>query len=132
MSPDLQHPDSEFERRTRELLEQSVEHLPGALRSRLTRARYAALAQQRARLPQIARRWAPAGAAVAAVAALLVVVLPRGAAPPTAAVLANSPIEDIEMLTDRDAVPLNSAPDEDYDFYEWAVDEAGAKGSVGT
>ena len=37
------------------------------------------------------------------------------------------------MLTDRDAVPLNSDQDVDYDFYEWAVDEAGAKGvSVGT
>jgi hypothetical protein len=132
MNPDLQPPDSEFERRTRELLEQSVEYLPGALRSRLTQARYAALAQQPTRLPQLARRWAPAGAAVAAAAALLVVMLPHGVAPPTAAVLANSPIEDIEMLTDRDAVPLNSASDEDYDFYEWAVDEAGTKGSVGT
>jgi hypothetical protein len=37
---------SEFERRTRALLLESAERLPGSVRSRLTQARYAALAAQ--------------------------------------------------------------------------------------
>ena len=128
MSADLEPLDRDFERRTRELLEQSAERLPGSVRSRLTQARYAALEQRSKRVPMIARRWAPAGAIVAA--ALLVVLMPRGAAPPSAPLLSGG-LEDIEMLSDRDGVPL-ADQDEDYDFYEWAVDEAGTKNSVGT
>jgi hypothetical protein len=38
--------------------------------------------------------------------------------------VANAGLEDIELLTDNDAVPLNGDQDVDYDFYEWAADEA--------
>jgi hypothetical protein len=119
---------SEFEQQARALLEQSAEQLPGAVRSRLTQARYAALAAQQARGPSFARRWVPAGAAVAAALALLVVYVPhmREAAdnPLVNAGLANAGLEDIELLTDSDAVPLNGDQDMDDDFYEWAADEA--------
>jgi hypothetical protein len=119
---------SEFEQRARALLEQSAEQLPGAVRSRLTQARYAALAAQPAQVPSFARRWMPAGAAVAAALALLVVYVPhmREAAegPVANAGLANAGLEDIELLTDSDAVPLNGDQDVDDDFYEWAADEA--------
>jgi hypothetical protein len=121
---------SEFEQQARALLEQSAEQLPGAVRSRLTQARYAALAAQPARRLSFARRWAPAGAAVAAALALLVVYVPhmREAAenpnPLVTAGLANAGLEDIELLTDSDAVPLNGDQDMDDDFYEWAADEA--------
>jgi hypothetical protein len=114
---------SEFEQRARALLEQSAEQLPGAVRSRLTQARHAALAAQSARAPSFARRWVPAGAAVAAALALLLVYGPQlrdaGENP-----IANAGLEDIELLTDNDAVPLNGDQDVDDDFYEWAADEA--------
>jgi ferric-dicitrate binding protein FerR (iron transport regulator) len=114
---------SEFERRARELLLQSAEELPGAVRSRLTQARYAALAARPSRLPSFARRWVPAGAAVAAVLALLMVYGPHGRGPLETSV-ANAGLDDIELLTDNDAVPLNGDQDVDYDFYEWAATEA--------
>jgi ferric-dicitrate binding protein FerR (iron transport regulator) len=114
---------TEFERRARALLLQSAEELPGALRSRLTQARHAALAARAARAPSFTRRWLPAGAAIAAVLALLVVYVPHGRGGAENPV-ANAGLEDIELLTDNDAVPLNGDQDVDYDFYEWAADEA--------
>jgi hypothetical protein len=114
---------SEFEQRARALLLQSAEQLPGTVRSRLTQARHAALAARRSRVPSFARRWVPAGAAVAAALALLVVYVPHGRGSLENPV-ANAGLEDIELLTDNDAVPLNGDQDADYDFYEWAADEA--------
>jgi hypothetical protein len=124
---------TEFEQQARALLEQSADQLPGSVRSRLTQARYAALAARPARAPSFARRWVPAGAAVAAALALLVVYVPHGrnaAENPLAGAglanggLASAGLEDIELLTDSDAVPLNGDQDMDDDFYEWAADEA--------
>jgi hypothetical protein len=114
---------SEFEQRARALLLQSAEELPGAVRSRLTQARHAALAARPARVPSFARRWVPAGAAVAAALALLIVYVPHGGSSMENPV-ANAGLEDIELLTDNDAVPLNGDQDVDDDFYEWAADEA--------
>ena len=114
---------SEFERRARALLTQSAEQLPGAVRSRLTQARFAAVAARSARAPAFARRWVPAGAAVAAALALLVLYVPHGRGLIENPV-ANAGLEDIELLTDNDAVPLNGDQDVDYDFYEWAANEA--------
>jgi hypothetical protein len=114
---------SAFEQRARAMLLQSAEELPAAVRSRLTQARYAALAARPSRVPSFARRWVPAGAAVAAVLALLIVYVPHGMGTVESSV-ANGGLEDIELLTDNDAVPLNGDQDVDYDFYEWAATEA--------
>jgi ferric-dicitrate binding protein FerR (iron transport regulator) len=120
---DVEVGDSELERRARALLTQSAEELPGAVRSRLTQARHAALAARAVRPQSIARRWVPLGAAVAAALALLIVYVPYGRGPPENPV-AGAGLEDIELLTDNDAVPLNGDQDVDYDFYEWAAAEA--------
>jgi len=121
---------SEFERRARALLTQSADQLPGAVRSRLTQARFAAVAARSVRAPSFARRWVPAGAAVAAALALLVLYVPHGRGLSENPV-ANAGLEDIELLTDNDAVPLNGDQDVDYDFYEWAANEAdGASASA--
>ncbi|MFI4867030.1 MAG: hypothetical protein ACHQDB_07985 [Steroidobacterales bacterium] len=121
---------SEFERRARALLTQSAEQLPGAVRSRLTQARFAAVAARSAHAPWFARRWVPAGAAVAAALALLVLYVPHGRSLIENPV-ASAGLEDIELLTDNDAVPLNGDQDVDYDFYEWAANEAdGASASA--
>jgi hypothetical protein len=114
---------SEFERRTRELLLESAERLPGSVRSRLTQARYAALAVHSSqKSPSLVRRWMPAGA-IAGVVALFVVLAPHGTGTPRIA-SAGPALEDIDMLSDSDAVPLNGDKDVDYDFYEWAAEEA--------
>jgi hypothetical protein len=116
-----------FEQRTRELLLQSAEALPGSVRSRLTQARYAALAaRSSAEAPSFTRRWMPAGAVAGVVLALFVVLTPHGSSNNAGhLVAAASPsMEDVDMLTDSDAVPLNGDQDVDFDFYEWAAEEA--------
>jgi len=112
---------SDFEKRTRELLEESAARLDGRTRSRLTQARHAALAQ----LAQPARHWwrsyVPAGAA-AAVAVLAVVMWSgRGSEIPPV-VPGASPVEDMELLADADA-PDFVDDGEDLEFYEWAAGE---------
>ena len=127
---------AEFARRTRSLLERSAQDLPAHIRSRLTRARYAALERRGA--PSAYRlsawqRWLPAGAAAAAVLTVLLLQSPRsGSDFPQP----NSAGEDFEMLADSSAFAL--AQDQlaqggevGYEFYEWAVngapDERGAE-----
>ncbi len=120
--------DSPFERSTRELLLHSAEALPGSVRSRLTQARYAALAAHASKAsPSFARRWMPAGAVAGVVLALFVVLAPHGSSNTAGRVAmagAGPSMEDVDMLTDSDALPLNGDQDVDFDFYEWAAAEA--------
>jgi negative regulator of sigma E activity len=110
---------TDFEKRTQEVLEESVARLDGRTRSRLTQARHAALAQ----LEQPARHWwrsyVPAGAA-AAVAVLAVVMWSGPLEKQTVA--GASAVEDLELLADADA-PDFVDDDEDPEFYEWAAGE---------
>ena len=124
---------SDFEQRARQLLHESVERLPAETRSRLTRARYAALSSRPSWQRSFARRWAPAGALAAAVFAVLFIVVPRSESPAVNPLASAAP-EDLEMLADSDGVQLGREQDVDYDFYEWAVSEAKGAGapSVGT
>lgn len=112
----------EFARRTRALLQESVANLDGAMRSRLTRARYAALEQAAAgNSPAWSwQRWLPAGAIASAVLTVLIVVGQQRATPPLQA-SAPASGEDIELLADADGLALAQEADVDYDFYEWAV-----------
>ena len=107
---------TDFEKRTREVLEDSAGRLDGRTRSRLTQARHAALAQ----LEQPARHWwrsyVPAGAAAAV--AVLAVVMWSG---PDRPIVESSPVDDVDMLADSDAPVF--AEGDDLEFYEWAADE---------
>ncbi len=117
---------SEFERRVQATLEESANRLDGATRSRLTQARYRALAQlgDRAASPVWWRRLsvrptllAPVGAMAAVIALTTILWVPR----PDGGVgseAANS-LEDIELLADSDA--LAAMTEEDPEFYEWAL-----------
>jgi hypothetical protein len=121
--------------RARALLQQHAEGLDGHTRSRLTQARHAALAaaaEPRGLFASLFggfarpaagrwQRWAPAGALAASVlvVALLVTRMPGS---PGVATHATGGGEDIELLTDSDALALAQEPEVDYDFYEWAVD----------
>ena len=126
---ELDPQSAEFERRTRLLLEHSAQQLPARIRSRLTRARYAAL-EHRSDSGGYRfaawRRWLPAGAAAAAVLAVLMLQAPRsGSDWPQA----NAGGEDIEMLADSSAFALAQdqlaqGGDDDYEFYDWAVNGA--------
>jgi negative regulator of sigma E activity len=107
---------TDFEKRTREALDESAGRLDGRTRSRLTQARHAALAQLEHPQRHWWRSFVPAGAA-AAVAVLAVVIWSGSPEQPMA-----SPGDDMELLADADA-PDFVNDGEDLEFYEWAAGE---------
>lgn len=111
-----------FEKRSREVLEESSARLDGHTRSRLTQARHAALEELRRPERHWWRGYVPAGAA-AAVAVLAVVVwsgrMPES--PPESAQTAGA-IEDLDLLVDAEG-PDFSEESADLEFYEWAAGE---------
>ena len=115
---------SEFEKRTREVLEESTGRLDGRTRSHLTQARHAALAQLEKPRSMFGRGWlrafVPAGA-VAAVAVLAVMVW-IGQPPTEPLVVQGGADDDIELLADADA-PDFLDETADLEFYEWAAGE---------
>jgi len=123
-----EEPPTEFERRVQQALRASSDSLDGALRSKLTQARHAALdgASRRAR-PWLLRGWhalVPAGAAAAVLLAVLYVRQPGPV----------SPGSDLEMLADADVYAMNSDAEQepDYEFYEWAAAGGDAGAGSGT
>ena len=109
----------DFEKKSRELLEESTRRLDGRTLSRLTRARHAALDSLQA---PARRRWSsfvPAGAAAAV--ALLVVLWSRPGTESGPFTAGPTPAEDIDMLSDADALAFVDG--EDLEFYEWAAGE---------
>jgi hypothetical protein len=124
---------TEFERRARVVLEESVRRIDARTRSRLNQARHAALEASAARRRSWWRGFTlmPAAGAVAA-AVLVVVVLwrhePPGT-PPLALDTQHAAVEDMDLLTDNDSIDLME--EWDGSFYEWAAAEsdAGAENS---
>jgi hypothetical protein len=108
-----------FEKRSREVLEESTRKLDGRTLSRLTRARHAALEARSAGLRW--RSFAPAGA-VAAVAVLAVVMWAGRGVNDPAAIAQGAQPDDMELLADGEA-PDFTVVAEDLEFYEWAADE---------
>jgi hypothetical protein len=122
---------SEFEQRTRALLLASADALTGTVRSRLTQARHTALGMRATQRHYRLQRWVPVGALAAAALALLVVLTPHRLQPPSvaASVVANGTLDDIDLLASD--VPLSADKDVNYEFYEWAVDEASVASNNG-
>ncbi len=123
-----------FEQRLRAILEESAQRAPGRVRSRLNRARHAAVIEALAGGPQRPgwRRqlWMPAAGALAAAAAAFV-LWPRAPRPaPPAAVVRAAASGDLDLLTDRDGLTL--IENGDGEFYEWAVYEARARQGTGS
>jgi hypothetical protein len=109
---------TEFEKRAREVLEESTSRLDGRTLSRLTQARHAALGQLQRPVRQ--RWWAFAPAGAAAAVAVIAVVMWSGR--PQVEKESASTVEDLELLADADVAEFVAA-EEDLEFYEWAADE---------
>jgi Protein of unknown function (DUF3619) len=102
--------DETFVRQLKDVLDAGNAHLDARVRSRLTQARHAALAQIRSRRAAWMPSWAPA-AGVAAAVALAVVVWPRTRPAPAP----EDAYDDLEIVLAGENLDLL----EDLDFYEW-------------
>jgi len=128
--------DGEFERRARALLDDSAGRVSGHVRSRLTRARYAAVEEaQRTRASfwrqfvSSSRGFLPAGTVAAAVLVAMLLLSDRIGRSSVPALPQPSTFEEIELLADAEVLEL--IQEEDGDFYEWAAAQSDVEGSTG-
>ncbi len=123
---------TDFERRSRLVLEESVLRIDGRVRSRLNQARQAAVEAAAAkRRPIFWRLFTLVPTAGAAAAALLVAMVlwhraPDGAPP---VVVADTHLADLDLVADGDALDLVQDGDGSGSFYEWAAEQSEAGGN---
>jgi hypothetical protein len=124
--------ESGFEARAREALNARVESVDGRTRSRLNRARQAALAQHATgageRTFRVPGLWLPGGVLASAAVLALAVWVARPVAGPTAPVAEASPLEDAEILSSSEGPDLVA---DDADFYAWADTDGDGAGGTG-
>lgn len=110
--------EREIEQRARELFAESVAGLDGHTRSRLSRARAAAVASAGAR-PSISWlapwRLLPAGIAAALVAVVVVLQTPESPVAPAASVVLN----DLDLLLEGENLDFF----EELEFYAWLLEQ---------
>ncbi len=114
---------ADFAAHARKLLLESVDHLDGRTRSRLTQARYAALAELEGTAhPRTARWLLPAGSIAAAALVAMIWLGMRGVDAPVemAQTVATSPLDDMEIMAGAENLELL----EDLEFYAWLEAEA--------
>ena len=127
---------TEFERRSRVMLEESVTRIDGRVRSRLTQARHAALEAATARRrPLFARLFTLVPTAGAVAAALMVAVVfwhgggMRSVESPPAV---QTHAEDLDLLADSDGLDLvEEGGDGSGSFYEWAAEQTQTEATGG-
>lgn len=131
MSPDSGQL-TEFERKSRLLLEESVLRIDGRVRSRLNQARHAAVEAAAARRrPAFFRLFTLLPTAGAAAAAILVALTlwhrgPQVEMPATEG--ARPTVEDMDLLADSDGFDLVQDGDGSGNFYEWAAEQSEGSG----
>jgi anti-sigma-K factor RskA len=130
MSPDSER-STEFEQRSRVVLEEGVLRVDGRIRSRLNQARQAAVAEAAARRPTFWRFFTLVPTAGAAAAALLVTMVlwhrqPQMELPVVEGT--HSTVEDLDLLADSEGLDLLEGGDNS--FYEWALDQADSPGET--
>ncbi|MDB6012746.1 MAG: hypothetical protein JWL65_4996 [Gammaproteobacteria bacterium] len=123
---------TDFERLSRQALEESVLRIDGRVRSRLNQARQAAVeAASARRRPLFSRFFTLVPTAGAAAAAVLVTMIlwHRGPQiePPIVADSAHS--VDLDLLADGEGLDLVQDGDGSGSFYEWAAEQTEAGGS---
>jgi anti-sigma-K factor RskA len=120
--------ESGFERRARAVLEESLTRVDARTRSRLNRARQAALEAASARRRPLWRGFSAlpiAGAVAAAVLAVALAVFMHGSVHPVSKSEGSQPsLEVLDMLADDDSIAFMQ--DYDHSFYEWAAAQADA------
>ena len=127
---------TDFERRSREVLEESVLRIDGRVRSRLNQARQAAVEAAAARRRGIFWRLSamvPTTAGAVAAALIVAMVLwHRGPETemPVANMTADShPVADLDLLADGEGLDMVQDGDGSGSFYEWAADQSEANGN---
>jgi hypothetical protein len=124
-----------FERLSRQALEESVLRVDGRVRSRLNQARQAAVEVATARRrPLFSRFFTLVPTAGAAAAAVLVAMVfwhrgPQLELPGLPVVESAHPVEDLDLLADGEALDLVQDGDGSGSFYEWAADQTEAGGN---
>lgn len=123
--------ESGFERRARAVLEASVARVDARTRSRLNRARQAALEAAAVRHRPLWHR-APAlpiaGAVAAGVLAAALALFMHGPSHPGSRIEGSQPsFEVLDMLADDDSIAFMQ--DYDHSFYEWAAAQADTGGA---
>jgi hypothetical protein len=125
-------PPSEFETRTRALLEESVSRIDGRTRSRLNQARHAALdAMPGKRRSLLQREWLTLSGTVAAAVLVAVVLWTRtpDTGLPVVADTTQASFDDLDLLADADALDL--IEEDDDAFLEWAAAQEPSEGVSG-
>jgi hypothetical protein len=129
---------TDFERRARVALEESVLRIDGRVRSRLNQARQAAVeASESRRSPLFSRFFALVPTASAAAAALLVAVFLVHQGPQKQGYIPTASheqlgTEDLDLLADSDGLDLvEEGGDGSGSFYEWAADQTQTEASGG-
>jgi len=123
---------TDFERRSRVVLEESVLRIDGRVRSRLNQARQAAVEAASAKpRPAFLRFFTLVPTAGAAAAALLVAMVlwhwgPDGEPP---VVVADAHLSDLDLVADGEGLDLIQDGDGSGSFYEWAADQSEANGN---
>jgi hypothetical protein len=120
---------TDFERLSRQALEESVLRIDGRVRSRLNQARQAAVeAASTRRRPLFSRFFTLVPTASAAAAAVLVTMVLWHRGPQTEAPLDGVHPLDLELLADGEGLDLVEDGDGSGSFYEWAADQTEAGG----
>lgn len=127
---------TDFERRSRLVLEESVLRIDGRVRSRLNQARQAAVeAASAKRRPMFWRFFTLVPTAGAVAAALLVAMVlwhrgPDGEPPPivVAGITDTHPV-DLDLVADGEGLDLVQDGDGSGSFYEWAAEQSEAGGN---
>jgi hypothetical protein len=119
---DMNEQTTELESKARAAFDESVENLDAEIRSRLNRARQAALAGGEPARAPVWRSWAPAGAIAAAVMAAVLWRMPGANDASQVQINGEAPIEIVELAAEGDDFELLS---EDPEFYTWVADQAG-------
>jgi len=123
---------TDFERRSRLVLEESLLRIDGRVRSRLNQARQAAVeAASAKRRPMFGRFFTLVPTAAAAAAALLVAMVlwhraPDGEPP---VLVADTHLGDLDLVADGEGLDLVQDGDGSGSFYEWAADQSEANGN---
>jgi hypothetical protein len=119
---DMKEQMTEFELKARDTFDASVESLDAEIRSRLNRARQAAVADSAPARTPAWRSWAPAGAVAAALVAAVLWRVPGTGNSPQVQLNGEAPIEIVELAAEGEDFELMT---EDPEFYSWVADQSG-------